>query len=205
MKHIIAALALGLLVGGAAQAATIANGGFETGPTPGGFTTLNSGNTAVNGWTVTSGSIDYIGSYWTASEGSRSLDMSGTTAGAISTTISDLVAGRSYTLFFDLAGNPAGGPAIKTLMVSVDALMQSFTFTTTGKTQGAMGWLTQSLGFVATAPTATLTFTSQTATAYGPALDNVRIETAAVPLPAGGLLFVSALAGLAALRRRKTA
>ena len=37
----------------------------------------------------------------------------------------------------------------------------------------------------------------------GPVLDNVRLST--VPLPAGGLLLLGALGGIAALRRRRKA
>lgn len=49
-------------------------------------------------------------------------------------------------------------------------------------------------------------FTSLTWTASNPG-DHIRVITAAapIPLPAGGLLLIGALGGLAALRRRKTA
>ena len=58
MKRALAALAVVLGTASVAQAATITNGSFETGPNPGGFTTLGTGNTAITGWTVASGSID---------------------------------------------------------------------------------------------------------------------------------------------------
>jgi hypothetical protein len=39
---------------------------------PGGpFTTVFSGSTAINGWTVTSGSVDWINTYWGSPVGKR--------------------------------------------------------------------------------------------------------------------------------------
>ena len=89
MNKLVASLAVAttLVVGaasplGGAWAVGIINGSFETGiaisPDP--FKTLNAtDSTSIAGWTVTSGSIDYIGSYWTAQDGGRSLDMNGLT------------------------------------------------------------------------------------------------------------------------------
>ena len=37
---------------------------------------------AIDGWNVTAGEIDWIGKYWTASEGSKSIDLNGLKAGA---------------------------------------------------------------------------------------------------------------------------
>jgi hypothetical protein len=66
-----------------------------------------------------------------------------------------------------------------------------------------MGWITQSVTFIATASSATLTFLSQDNTSFGPALDNVTI--AATPIPGALLLFGSALGGMGFLgyRRKK--
>ena len=51
-----------------ADASLILNGSFESGVSPGSFVTLNAGDsTSLTDWTVKSGNIDYIGSYWTAS------------------------------------------------------------------------------------------------------------------------------------------
>lgn len=217
MTSRVTALATALAFGlgaGVAQAATIQNGSFETGPAPGGFSTLGTGNTAITGWTVTSGNIDYIGSYWVASDGSRSLDMTGDQRGAISTTITDLIVGRTYELLFDLSGNPAGQPAAKQLDVTLSSpfTMASYTYniTTAGNTTSDMRWVTQMLSFVATSTSTLLTFAAGNgggggACCYGPALDNVRVELAPVPLPAGGVLLLSGLAGVAALRRRRKA
>ena len=201
---------LGLLAGAAlllgaqsAYAVTINNGSFETGTAPGAFTPVGAGGTNITGWTVDSGSIDYIGNYWTASDGARSVDMSGGGAGQISQALSGLTIGQQYTITFDLAGNPAGGPIVKDLEVSAGGITSLYSFDTTGQSLSDMGWATQTFVFVATATTDTLAFLSLNNTSYGPALDNVTI--AATPIPGAILLFGSALGGMGFLgyRRKK--
>jgi hypothetical protein len=92
---------------GFAFAAPFTNGSFELGPNPGSFITLGAGNTQIAGWLVSAGNIDYIGSLWQHADGSRSLDMNGSTAGAVSQTF-DTNAGAQYEVRFAMAGNPAG-------------------------------------------------------------------------------------------------
>ncbi|MSU23907.1 MAG: DUF642 domain-containing protein [Opitutus sp.] len=67
---------------------------------------------------------------------------------------------------------------------------QDYSFDTTGRTLANMGWTTQTFTFTASAATTTLSFASQENSAYGPALDNVRLngssgETSAVAAAAG--------------------
>jgi hypothetical protein len=45
-------------------ATLITNGSFELGNTSGGFSTVAAGGTDITGWTVDTGSVDYISSYW---------------------------------------------------------------------------------------------------------------------------------------------
>jgi choice-of-anchor C domain-containing protein len=204
---------LGLLAGAAlllaapsAYAVSITNGSFETGTAPGAFTEVGAGGTNITGWTVDSGSVDYIGSYWAASDGSRSLDMSGSSAGQISQVITGLTDGQEYKVTFNLAGNPDGAPATKDLKVSADGFTGLYSFDTTGHSTGTattMGWSTQTFFFTASGTSATLAFLSLTAGSFGAALDNVTI--AATPIPGAILLFGSALGGMGFLgfRRRK--
>ena len=204
---------LGLIAGAAmllgaqsAYAVTITNGSFETGSiNPGSFTFLSSGSTVIDGWTVGgAGGVDYIGTYWTSADGNRSVDLSGGGIGSVSQQLTGMTVGQEYTISFDLAGNPAGGPLVKGLEVSVDAMGGGlFTFNTTGATLSNMGWITQTVTFIATASSATLTFLSQNNTSFGPALDNVSI--AATPIPGALLLFGSALGGMGFLGYRKRA
>ncbi|KKS07865.1 hypothetical protein A3K01_03915 [candidate division WWE3 bacterium RIFOXYD1_FULL_43_17] len=157
------------------------NGSFETGTTdPGLYVTLNDGNTSITNWTVTSGSVDYIGTLWPASVGARSIDVSGNEAGSISQTFTTVI-GATYDVTFDMAGNP-GVQGLKTMDVSATGgTVDSYEFNTTGKSLTDMGWEEMEFTFIATATDTTLTFTSTTVSAYGPALDNVVITETLVP------------------------
>lgn len=199
------ALAIGMAAGlcGAASAAPFQNGGFETGPSPGGsFITLGAGDTSITGWTVGGNGIDYIGPYWQPSEGSRSIDLNAGDAGAMSQTF-DTLTGATYRVTFALAGNPTGD--VKTGFVQAGATTQDFTFDTAGKSTSDMGWTDNVFDFVAGGPSTTLSFVSTIHSNAGPALDDVRVmELAApVPVPAALPLMGGALAVLGLLRRRK--
>lgn len=188
---------------GAAQAASIANGGFES---PGTFSGSFLLSTSLDGWTVASGSVDLINTLWDSSEGDYNIDLNGSAVGTIYQDVTGLVTGQSYTILFDLAGNYAGGPTVKTLDVSVGGATRSFSFDTTGRSARDMGWVTESLMFTASSATERLTFASTTADCcWGPALDNIRIDNSAavVPLPAAAPLLVGGLAALAFAGRRR--
>jgi len=113
-------LAVLALAGATLAFSGLTNGSFESGTyldSGSGFEQLNAGDTSIDGWTVDSGSVDWIGTYWVAQDGSKSIDMSGTDAGAISQTFATTI-GNTYTVSFFLSGNPAGPPTVKTLDVS---------------------------------------------------------------------------------------
>ena len=177
----VAALAF-MLVSGAAAPAPFQNGSFEVGTGPGAaFITLGNGdNTSITGWTVIRGDIDYIGGYWQASNGVRSLDLIGDQfVGGVQQTF-DTIPGATYLVSFDMAGNPAGGPTIRPLVVTVAGNTQSFTFDITGATLSNMNWTPHQFTFVATGTTETIQFVSDltgdpTACCYGAALDNVQV------------------------------
>ena len=131
---------------GGAWAIGIINGSFKSGiaisPDP--FKTLNAtDSTSITGWTITSGSIDYIGSYWTAQDGGRSLDMNGLTAGSISQHIAGLTVGHTYQVSFWLAGNPDRQDlgTIKTLGVTASTGSDTFTFDVAGSSLPTLNWI----------------------------------------------------------------
>jgi len=189
------------------QANLITNGSFENGIniTMGRFDTLSQGDsTSILGWTVTGGTIDYIGTYWQAADGYRSLDMCGNGSGSISQTFTT-TPGQLYKVDFSMAGNPDGTPNIKQLVAAVTSGgvgAAYFTFDTTGKTKADMGWETKTFDFTALGASSTLTFFSvDYGSPCGAALDNVSVN--AVPVPAAFYLFASGLFGLISVQRKK--
>jgi choice-of-anchor C domain-containing protein len=164
-----------------ANAAPFQNGSFEGGVLSNpSFTTLSTGATAIAGWTIPSGSIDYIGEYWIASDGERSIDLNGNGPGAISQTF-DTRPGAAYQVTFDIAGNPDGAPVMKALVVSDGIILFSASFDITGQNSKDMGWEERSFNFVASTSATTLQFSSSIDGPYGPALDNVRVQELGLP------------------------
>lgn len=215
MRALLAGVAIASLWTVAAHAAainTFTNGSFEVGTDPGdSFIEINAPDLkTISGWTVDSGSIDYIGTYWQAAEGSRSIDLSGSGPGRISQTFFT-TPGQTYVVTFSIAGNPEGAPAVKELNAEVNSVVTSdvadplFSFNASGKTKSNMGWTDVSFTFVGSGQD-NLSFAENSPGAYGAALDNVRVGT--VPLPASAPMFGAALlvlGGLGYAAKRKAA
>ena len=205
MRKLLIGLVAALSFGSAANAATIVNGSFENSSiNPGGFTTVNAGSPVINGWSVGGASVDYIGSYWTAQNGARSIDLAGSGIGNISQVIATVV-GQLYNVSFYVSRNPDGGITPRTGFVDVGGSQTLITFGNAASGPTNMAWELKNYTFTAAATNTTLRFSADPATsgsAYGMALDNVMI--AAVPEPATWLmmLFGFGLIG-GALRSRK--
>lgn len=177
---------MALLLGSAQIAsAQVTNGSFEAGDDPGSFTTLIPGDTDITDWAVTAGSVDYIGTYWQAAAGTRSVDMNGTEAGAISQTFPTVI-GAKYDVTFYMSGNPDGGPALKEMAVGATGVAaQNYTYDTSveANTKADMKWSSRTYSFLATGASTILTFESLVDGAYGPALDNIMIVETLPPPP----------------------
>ncbi len=167
----------------------IVNGDFEEGPPVGGFLNVAGGVDTISGWIVTGEGIDYVGGYFKASKGSRSLDLDGSARsrttppyvkGGIAQTFAT-TPGQRYLVTFDFAGNPARPPAQKPMRVSAADESVDFVFDITGKTAVNVGWLPKTFTFTAKVASTTLEFRSlmeSGLTGYGPAIDNVVVTTA---------------------------
>ncbi len=185
-----AVLLVGAGAGATASAQTVSrfdDGSFEyPRAAANSFTDLSAGQT-VGPWQVTTGTVDLIGAgFWQAAEGDQSVDLNGTGPGAVAQTFTT-VPGADYTVTYALAGNPAGAPALKTGSVLVDGQdFQDFSFNTTGKTLTAMGYVNRQFTFRATGSATVVAFASATPnSAYGPVVDDVRIERCAPCPPCG--------------------
>ncbi len=196
---VVAALAL---AGPVQAAGTVVdgflNGGFSPEssgnyqPNGSGFDTLFATSTstptsaaAIPDWTVTAGSIDWVGSYWTAPSGSSgySLDMNGDAPGAIAQTF-PTTPGATYNVTFQLSGNPDGGTGTKTLTVAASGNAQlPYKFTVTSSTTHSdMGWVPESYTFTATTDSTDLSFAGDpTAGAYGPVIADVAVAPTTPP------------------------
>lgn len=204
-----------------AGADMIQNGSFEdsTYSSVDTWLTLQAGSTAISGWTVigtaaATDSIDYIGNYWQASDGNRSIDLDGRSArGGLEQIIATEI-GHTYRLTFDVAGNTDGnafGSGLRTMdVLAIGASTQSasFGFDCTGQSHWDMGWMSMEWSFVADAPSTTLRFlstTTATPAGYGMTLDNVAIHAPAPTAALLALLGLGSSGGLLARCRRRVA
>lgn len=205
MKSIIAA-SLVLFAASSASAVSITNGSFELGAeiAPGGFRTVQALNTtAITGWKVGGAGVDYVGTYWQAADGVRSIDLSGRNAGSVSQTIST-VAGKTYKVLFLLSGNPDGGLGQKIAVTSVSGSIPDIETYTVGAANSRTNMLWQRYSYIFTAfdSTSDLTFAGATRTPYGPALDNVSITALPEPETWAMLVVGMGLVGFSVRRGR---
>lgn len=197
-------------LGAVAQATLITNGSFESGPNPGAVTELPVGSTALPGWTVVNGAIDYVGTAWqdAATDGARALELhggSGASAGGVAQTFAT-TPGSTYQVTFQLAGDPLSSEAYD-LRVQAAGASADFDFQLFGANAFFLGWQEETWEFTANALSTTLEFTSLgAADATGPALDNVAVSLVTVPEPEGAASGACLLALISSFwPRRRTA
>lgn len=229
------ACAAGLAVASAANAVSFTNGSFESGSYNGDsdFDTLGVGSTAMTGWLVEAGTpdpllynpvptikddpqgVDWVANYWNAQDGDRSVDLNSLNAGALSQTLSGLVAGTQYFISFFYSGNPEkqdDNPALKTATFSINqggpAISHVITYDVDaeGNTLGAAGdmkWKEAVYSFVATGSDATIRISSNLFGATGVVVDNFSISAA--PDAATWLTMIFGFGGAGMVLRRQRA
>ena len=169
--------------GGTAGGNLLVNGSFEQ-PGSNNWSGLGRGSTYITGWVVTRDTVDYQSTVLPCSHEYFCLDLDGTPGfGAIAQTFAT-APGASYTVAFDLGGNPDGPPTVKQLRVSAAGQQADFSFDTSGRSRSNMGWTTKTWSFTASSTQTTLEFASLDTTGglTGPLLDNVRVTAGAPPV-----------------------
>jgi choice-of-anchor C domain-containing protein len=157
----------------------IQNGDFVPNVSVSDVMTLETGSTAMAGWTVTAGSVDNIRpTYWQSPDGGYTLQLNGTGAGTIAQTIATTV-GTQYDVSFELSGNP-GDPTteIHSLEVAAAGQSQDYSFDSTGYTRTIMGWQAETFVFTANSTSTTLQFTSLDQGGWGAAIGEVSVSAA---------------------------
>ncbi|MEO8242361.1 MAG: VPLPA-CTERM sorting domain-containing protein [bacterium] len=194
MIRTILAAALGLGLAGAASASTVVlDDNFD------GYAAvdvLNIGANFLGPTWVTTPTLDYIvtNNYGNLCRGTGAcIDLDGSTNHAgVLTTVANFAAG-TYDLAIQLFGNGRGGSND-----SVTITLGTFVLTLNNIASGDD--VSQTVHFTTTG--GSLSFANAGGDNIGAVLSSVTLT--AVPLPAGGLLLLGGLAGLAALRRRKS-
>lgn len=207
-----------------ASATPLTNGGFETCtgcgtlPPAAGYLNMTTGSTQLTGWSIIAGNIDWVyKTFWSPVGGDYSIDLNGTSTGAIQTTLSVtpgeavsiswyggmdpdayLIGGKDYVVGSVRIYDSGSGGA-----QTLDQYFSYKIYYVPGATDAI--WQFFSSGFVTpTSNQISIAFYSQEpqATApqswYGPLLDNVEYDLGGVPEPGTFSLFAGAgLVGLA--------
>jgi hypothetical protein len=138
-------------------------------------------------------------------DGGNSVDLDGLAPGSISQSF-DTTAGDKYVLTFYLAGNPDGGPGIKSTTVDVGSTAKTFTYDVHGsQSETNMEWQKETLLFTGGAGTSTaLEFASNTTGAFGPVIGDVSARAAPEPATWSLMIIGVGMAGGALRSARKS-
>jgi len=161
---------------------------------------LEVGNTAITGWTVIKGPIDYFGvcpddppKIWRAADGGHSLELAASpSSGGVSQAFAT-TPGETYRVRFHLSGSPMTGwsgedQPNKTVRVQAADQSADFSFDVAAEqnTLEDMKWKLCTFFFVADSDVSTLEiFSTMDPVHIGPVIDNVLVENVSDWSPAG--------------------
>lgn len=170
------------------------------------FITEGSGST-FDGFTVTNGSVDLIGRYWQAPIApiaiAGSVDLDGTSPGAIELTTNVTLKAGTYALDFYLSGNPDGLPTTKSVEVGVGGVTKDFTYTLNGNTHTNMKYVLEQVDFTTAGGVLPLSFMSQDGSSpYGPVIGSLTIS--AIPETSTWAMMLLGFLGVGFLSYRRT-
>ena len=154
------------------------NGSFEQGDHVGEFDVYPSSHRGLTGWSI-DGTINPIGTHWTAANGGRSVDLDGGGPGAIYQKVPTVESGK-YRIRFKMSANPHGsGP--RSVRVTASVFEKVFTFYPPANHDrfGNMGWQQMEMDFYAYGVgDTTIRFQSLSpkGSLYGPALDDIEVR-----------------------------
>ena len=156
----------------------ISNGGFET-PSKRGFPYMPVSIGKLGGWTVARGSVDIVTSYWQASSGKQSLDMTGlqNTPGTIYQNV-ETSEGRTYTVRFAAAANPEPADVATPKVLHVywnGRKIAGLTLSAKGRSFTNVGWQFYEFEVTGKEDTSRLQFQSLTTSPCGPIIDDVSV------------------------------
>ncbi len=211
--YLFAGIAASAMLAASSAFATnlVSDGDFNNPSGGGSFTDYLSG-TSFGPWTVTgtgsgpygSAGVDLIGGYWQAPTlGGGSVDLDGLAPGGIEQTINGLSAGKQYTLYFYLSGNPDGSPTTKTVDVSIGSLDHVLTYTLNGSSsESDMQYEEIRAQFIAGSSNV-LSFSSldSNGSPFGPVVGGVSISA---PEPSTWAMMLAGFAGLGFLGFRRS-
>ncbi|WP_216361440.1 choice-of-anchor C family protein [Candidatus Chloroploca asiatica] len=157
----------------------VLNGSFEE-PDVGARWQRFSAGATMGQWLIGAGDVDLVGLYWQAADGKQSLELAGDRIGSVHQDLATQP-GTTYLLSFAMSGNPDRAGLKQMEVYWGGALVDTLTFDTRGQSRTAMGWVVHAYAVTASSATTRLQFTSLTS-AYGPVIDQVRVEATGLQL-----------------------
>lgn len=196
-KSALASLAALILLSGTVAATTPGNVVRDTyfleAQKSGPYTTYYAGQ-SFGSWKVSQGSVDLKTGYFTTpTEGTNCVDLNGTLPGGISQEV-ETVAGKTYTLSFQISGNWESTSSSRQIQVSAGPFSKSLSVTKpSGWSKSSMSWKNLTYSFTATSAKTTISFISQSKGSGGAVIAEVSmatpieapkaLDTIPVPLP----------------------